>query len=209
MTIVLGETTYPVTIFYRERKRIILRFKDGQFIVSMPKRTSPTWLRSQLQLHGEKLIKKVSAIPAGFNEKGIYLYGEWVALNTLAGQFEMDPPIPFAYWEKRWQPLKDQFTKSLKHRVQFWQNRLNIFTHYQVRVRHMTTRLGSNSRKTKRLTFAYKLVHFAWPIIDAVIVHELIHDRHFDHSPKFYQALTAAYPTYHLEHGKILKGQYQ
>jgi predicted metal-dependent hydrolase len=73
----------------------------------------------------------------------------------------------------------------------------------------MSTRLGSNSRRTKRLTFALKLIHFSWPIIDAVIVHELIHDRHFDHSPRFHQALRVAYPRYDEEHAKILKGQHQ
>lgn len=209
MTIVLGEKTYPVTIFFRAKKRIILRFKDGQFIVSMPKRTSQTWLRAQLQQHGEKLIKKVTSIPTPFNESGMYFYGEWKTYTTLTKQLGLTSSLPFSYRETSWQTLKEHFKDRLIQRVQYWQKRLDILTSYQVRVRHMATRLGSNSRKTKRLTFAYKLVHFAWPIIDAVIVHELIHDRHFDHSPRFYQALTSAYPAYHLEHGKILKGQYQ
>lgn len=209
MTITLAGKVYPVHIVHRAKKRIILRFKDEQFFVSMPKRTSQAWLAKQLHDHGERLIQKIKAIPVPFNASGLYLYGEWVPYMHMHQHGLKRIDGPFSYQEKAWQPLKKSFQAALLNRVHHWQKKLAITTPYQIRVRHMQTRLGSNSRKTKRLTFAYKLIHFAWPIIDAVIVHELMHDRHFDHSPRFYQALYDAYPAYPREHGKILKGQYQ
>ncbi len=209
MTVVIQDVVYPVTIFYRSKKRMIIRFKDQSFHVSVPKKTGEDWIEKQVMLHGKKLLEKVKSIPQPFNNHGLYLYGEWhdyIDLLTLIKPKKMNSVEDvFPHYDS----LKSQFIQTLQLRVKHWQKQLHISTPYRIRVRLMHTRLGSNSRLTKTLTFAMKLIHFAWPIIDAVIVHELMHDLHFDHSKKFYQALYHAYPPYKQEHAKILKGQYK
>jgi predicted metal-dependent hydrolase len=208
MTIVINEKTYSVLISHRAQKRTILRFKNDVFFVSSPKKTPITWIEKQIQLHGEKLINRIQNIPASCNELGMYLLGEWVEKPKLVKTFHLHEPISMTALLKH-SMVKSWFLILVIERVKHWQKKLDIKTPYLVRVRTMSTRLGSNSRRTKRLTFALKLIHFSWPIIDAVIVHELIHDRHFDHSPRFHQALRVAYPRYDEEHAKILKGQHQ
>jgi len=208
MTVVIQEKKYPVSITHRAKKRTILRFKNDVFFVSSPKKTPISWIEKQILLHGEKLIARMQNIPVSWNEKGMYLLGSWVDKNKLYKTFSVEELISMADFMKH-RSLKEWFLTLLTKRVKDWQKMLNISTLYLVRVRTMSTRLGSNSRRTKRLTFALKLVHFSWSIIDAVIVHELIHDRHFDHSPRFHQALRDAYPRYDEEHAKILKGQHQ
>jgi predicted metal-dependent hydrolase len=208
MTIVINEKTYSVLISHRAQKRTILRFKNDVFFVSSPKKTPISWIEKQIQLHGEKLITRIKNIPASWNELGMYLLGEWVDKPKLIKTFHLHEPISMNALLKH-SMVKSWFLILLSKRVKDWQKKLDIQSPYLVRVRTMSTRLGSNSRRTKRLTFALKLIHFSWPIIDAVIVHELIHDRHFDHSPRFHQALRVAYPRYDEEHAKILKGQHQ
>ncbi len=208
MTVKIQEKTYPVYITHRAKKRTILRFKNDVFFVSSPKKTPLIWIEKQLQLHGEKLIKRIQSIPVSWTEQGMYLLGTWLDQPKVMKTFHFDESMAMAAFIKH-RSLKDWFLTLLTKRVSDWQKTLGIKTPYQVRVRIMSTRLGSNSRRTKRLTFALKLIHFSWPIIDAVIVHELIHDRHFDHSPRFHQALRDAYPRYDEEHAKILKGQHQ
>jgi predicted metal-dependent hydrolase len=208
MTVVIQEKKYPVSITHRAKKRIILRFKNDVFFVSSPKKTPISWIEKQILLHGEKLIARMQNIPVSWNEKGMYLLGSWVDKNKLYKTFSVEELISMADFMKH-RSLKEWFLTLLTKRVKDWQKTLNISTPYLVRLRNMSTRLGSNSLRTKRLTFALKLVHFSWSIIDAVIVHELIHDRHFDHSPRFHQALRDAYPRYDEEHAKILKGQHQ
>jgi predicted metal-dependent hydrolase len=208
MTVVIQEKKYLVFITHRAKKRTILRFKNDVFFVSSPKKTPTSWIEKQIYLHGEKLINRIQNIPVSWNEKGMYLLGSWVDKNELYKKFSTEESISMAGFIKH-RSLKEWFLTLLTKRVKDWQKTLNIPTPYLVRLRIMSTRLGSNSRRTKRLTFALKLVHFSWSIIDAVIVHELIHDRHFDHSPRFHQALRDAYPRYDEEHAKILKGQHQ
>jgi predicted metal-dependent hydrolase len=208
MTIVINEKTYPVLISYRAKKRTILRFKNDIFFVSSPKKTPESWIEKQIHLFGEKLIARIKNIPVSWTENGMFLLGVWVDKPKLLQTFRLSESMSMAGLLKH-RLVKSWFLALLIKRVNDWQKKLVIDTPYLVRVRIMLTRLGSNSRRTKRLTFALKLIHFSWPIIDAVIVHELIHDRHFDHSPRFHQALRVAYPRYDEEHAKILKGQHQ
>jgi predicted metal-dependent hydrolase len=208
MTVVINEKTYSVLLSHRAKKRTILRFKNDVFFVSSPKKTPISWIEKQIQLHGEKLMTRIQNIPASWNESGLYLLGEWADKPKLFKTFHLSEPMTMTALLKH-PTVQSWFLLLLSKRVKDWQKKLDIQTPYLVRVRIMSTRLGSNSRRTKRLTFALKLIHFSWPIIDAVIVHELIHDRHFDHSPRFHQALRVAYPRYDEEHAKILKGQHQ
>ena len=208
MTVVINEKTYSVLISHRAKKRTILRFKNDVFFVSSPKKTPISWIEKQIQLHGEKLMTRIQNIPVSWNESGMYLLGEWADKPKLFKTFHLSEPMTMTALLKH-PSVQSWFLLLLNKRVKDWQKKLDIQTPYLVRVRIMSTRLGSNSRRTKRLTFALKLIHFSWPIIDAVIVHELIHDRHFDHSPRFHQALRVAYPRYDEEHAKILKGQHQ
>ena len=208
MNVVINEKSYLVQISHRAKKRTILRFKNDVFFVSSPKKTPISWIEKQIQLYGEKLINRIQNIPISWNELGMYLLGEWVDKQKLIKMFHLHEPITMTALLKH-PSVQSWFIILLIQRVKDWQKTLSIHTPYLVRVRSMSTRLGSNSRRTKRLTFALKLIHFSWPIIDAVIVHELIHDRHFDHSPRFHQALRVAYPRYDEEHAKILKGQHQ
>jgi predicted metal-dependent hydrolase len=208
MTVFINEKNYPVLISHRAKKRTILRFKNDVFFVSSPKKTPISWIEKQIQLYGENLINRVKKIPASWSEKGMYLLGDWNDKPKLCQLFLLNESITMAgLLNHRF--VKSWFLALLIKRVKDWQKKLDIHTLYLVRVRMMSTRLGSNSRRTKRLTFALKLIHFSWSIIDAVIVHELIHDRYFDHSIRFHQALRVAYPRYDGEHAKILKGQHK
>jgi predicted metal-dependent hydrolase len=208
MTVVIQGKKYPVSITHRAKKRTILRFKNDVFFVSSPKKTPSSWIEKQIYLHGEKLIQRIQNIPVSWTDQGMYLLGTWIEQPRVLKTFRISESMSMVTLMKH-RFVKEWFLTLLTKRVKDWQKTLNIQTQYLVRVRIMSTRLGSNSRRTKRLTFALKLIHYAWPIIDAVIVHELIHDRHFDHSPRFYQALRDAYPRYDEEHAKILKGQHQ
>jgi predicted metal-dependent hydrolase len=208
MTVVIDQVTYPVVITLKKMRRIVLRFREGTFFISAPFHTSNAWIKKQLEAHGLPLIKKRNQVQPPVSQTGAFMLGKWYPLDAYRQLIKLTPP--FTPLSKEANPLAESwFLKQLIIRVDVWRQRLGIIRHYRVRIRKMITRLGSNSRKTLRLTFASKLMHVAWSMIDAVIVHELIHDIHFNHSPKFYQALHEAYPAYAKEHAKLLSGQYR
>ena len=66
-----------------------------------------------------------------------------------------------------------------------------------------STRWGS-ARADGSIRLNWRLVHFAVPVIDYVVVHELSHLRHMDHSPKFWDVVASVLPD-HAERRKALK----
>ncbi len=65
----------------------------------------------------------------------------------------------------------------------------------RVTIRNQTTRWGSCSAK-KNLNFNALLMLAPKEVIDSVIVHELSHIRHMDHSKAFYEEVMRVYPDY-------------
>lgn len=76
-------------------------------------------------------------------------------------------------------------------------------TYGTITLRQQKSRWGSCS-SLGNLNFNWKLVHFAPAIIDYVIVHELAHRTHMNHSRQFWQ-LVARYDPEHRKHRGFLK----
>ena len=68
-----------------------------------------------------------------------------------------------------------------------------IFNHYDenikspiLKIRNMKTRWGVYNRANHTITLNAKLIEFDYEKIDYVIIHELSHIKHFDHSKAFW-----------------------
>lgn len=72
-----------------------------------------------------------------------------------------------------------------------------------VRITAARTRFGSCSWKN-RLCFSLYLMQYPEEAIDYVVVHELAHIRHHDHSPAFYAEVAKVMPDYR-QRAKLLK----
>ena len=82
-------------------------------------------------------------------------------------------------------------------------------TYKRISIRDQKTRWGSCSSKGT-LSFNWRLMLAPPAILDYVVVHELCHLTHMNHSKAFWQAVEAAYPDYRnarkwlKEHGREL-----
>ena len=67
---------------------------------------------------------------------------------------------------------------------------------FTLRVRKMKTRWGVCNKSSMTVTLNTELITKDVNLIDYVIVHELCHFKHMDHSPKFWNEVAKYYPYY-------------
>ena len=95
-----------------------------------------------------------------------------------------------------------QAKEYLPARVAYWSAVMGL-TPTGIRITSARTRFGSCSGKNS-ICFSWRLMLYPPEAIDYVVVHELAHIRHHDHSPAFY-ALVERYMSDWRERMKLLK----
>ena len=203
----VNDIDYEVVVVHKRIKNIHYRFKDGKFFVSCNRFILKSQIISGLDKYGESLIKR-STKPKAIGEDYIFLFGEKVNIYDK-GQLSFKEYGEFAYKNKEdmLKKCKKVFQQILEERTKYYSKLMDCPT-YKVTVRNMKSRYGSNSRKTKRITYAFSLIHYSIEIIDSVIVHELAHCKVFNHSKSFYDVVYKYCPNYKIYRAKLNKGEF-
>lgn len=91
--------------------------------------------------------------------------------------------------------FKENTEVILQEKLPYWSKITNI-SYNSVKVRDAKTKYGSCIPKTKALHFSSRLVMLKEEAIDAIIVHELCHIIHPNHSKEFYNLVKKYIPNY-------------
>ena len=89
---------------------------------------------------------------------------------------------------------RNQAQEILPQKVAAWAQKMGV-EYNNIVIKDQKTLWGSCSQK-KNLNFSYRLIKMPLSIIDYLIVHELAHLVHFDHSPEFWACVAAYIPNY-------------
>lgn len=98
--------------------------------------------------------------------------------------------------------LTDEAAEVIPGKVAFFAERIGV-TYGRISIRHQKTRWGSCSAKGN-LNFNCLLMQAPGEILDYVIIHELCHRRHMDHSREFWEEVERVCPEY-KRHRKWLR----
>jgi predicted metal-dependent hydrolase len=115
---------------------------------------------------------------------------------------------------------QDAGEAQLRDLVQSWLKRqaLRVFDercrHYAAQLGVRITRLSLTAAQTRwgsasadgSVRLHWRLVHFALPVIDYVVVHELAHLREMNHSPAFWEVVRSVQPDFE-QHRRRLKDE--
>ena len=197
---------YTVNITYKRIRNIHYRFKDGAFFISCHRLTPMHLIKSGLDKYADKLIKRC-AKEQGEGEDYIYLLGQRVFLSFPGSVTFNDEVVTFDSREQLHKKLRKVFLKYLTERTNYYASMMTAPT-YQVKLREMRSRYGTNNRGKKTITYAMMLIYYSPSVIDSVVIHELTHCFVYDHSDNFYRLLYKYCPDYDILRKKLIKADF-
>ena len=165
-----GGTVVEVAVIRSDRKSLLLELRSGQFRVRAPKRMSDARIRAFLDAKKDWIGS---------------LYGKAETQRKQAGE-----PLTAAELEA----LKRRAREIIPLRVRYYAARLGV-SYGTVTIRCQSSRWGSCTSKGN-LNFNCLLLLAPMEVLDSVVIHELCHRKHMNHSAAFYQDVLAACPDY-------------
>lgn len=190
-------TNYKVIITYKRVRNINYRFdkEKGIFKISAPRFATQKRIFKYLEKFAPSLLKRSNDIKPGMNNEYIYIFGN--KYNLIMGEKNKLDETTLTYKNQKTlnKFLKKTLLNYIKNRITYYYEIMDI-NEYKISIKNMRTRLGSNSRETRRLAFTTTLVHYKQEVIDSVIVHELAHDKYYDHSIYFHKYVESIFPNY-------------
>lgn len=92
---------------------------------------------------------------------------------------------------------REKIIVIFKERLDYYYNIFNEDIPYpSLKIREMKTRWGVCNKKNNTVTLNLNLIKYDYDCLDYVIVHELSHFVHFNHSKEFWNTVGVYYPNY-------------
>ena len=161
-----------ITIIRSSRKTLSLQLKSGELIARAPLRMNDKEIYSFIESKKAWIEKHLSAIEEQ--------------------QKKAEEMTPFTKEEIN--ALLKKAKEILPERVQYYAPKIGV-TYNRITIRSQRTRWGSCSSKGN-LNFNCLLALFPTEIVDSIVVHELCHRKHMNHSPQFYSEIEKVFPEY-------------
>jgi predicted metal-dependent hydrolase len=159
-------------------------------------------LAMELSPEGDLILRAPRRMPLRLIEQFIASHEKWIAKHRekLRRRAEFDE----AHFsdEVQIQSLITRAQAILPEKTEYWAKIMGV-TPTGVRITRAKKRFGSCSPEN-RIAYSYRLMAYPEEAIDYVVVHELSHIRHKNHSPDFY-AFVARFLPDHKAREAILK----
>ncbi len=187
---------YEIVIVKKNIKNVYIRVKeDLKIYVSTNKYVSKKDITKLINDNYDNIVSMVEkAIRKNEKSKKTMILGKEVDVVVFSMQDK-----PELYNNKFYVKDKEKMDKYLKeYALSIFENRLDIIykkfkekiPYPKLKIRKMTSRWGVCNRKDKSITLNIELIRMDVKYIDYVIVHELCHFAHFDHSKDFWNLVS-------------------
>lgn len=144
----------------------------------------------QLDRDGRAVVRAPYGVKKEFIDRFVAEHEVWLA-RAREKQQNRRLAHPEPTDEER-KALLAQAREYLPMRVDYWSGIMGL-TPTGLKITSARTRFGSCSGKNS-LCFSWRLMQYPPEAIDYVVVHELAHIRHHDHSPAFYALIERYMP---------------
>ena len=192
---------YDVEITRKSNKNTYIRIKDGKIVVSTSYFVTNRQIEKMLDKNHvflEKSIKKSSEKKEKI-ENHIIL-GEKYDIIIMNNMEEIDYQNKKIYLDSisKYDSLMKKetrklFEERLKYNYDLFEEKIKFPS---LTIRKMSTRWGTCNRRNNKVTINSELFRYSIEEIDYVIIHELSHLVHFNHSKDFWNVVSKYCPNY-------------
>ena len=190
MKYVIDEIEYNVNIIKKNNKNTYIRIRNNEIYITTNYFVSKSYIK-QLLDNNYSIIKKMIEKENKKIEKNnnFYFLGKkYDVIYVNYNDIEISADKIFVKSEEylnKW--LKKQIEIIFKERLDYIYNLyVEKIPYPKLRIRKMKTRWGVCNRSNNTVTLNSELIKYGYEQIDYVIVHELSHFIHFDHSKNFW-----------------------
>lgn len=191
--------SYEVKIIKKHIKHLYLRFKDGIININMPVYMSNNKINQILDENTTTLRKMIKHYHKKQTNTFLGNDIDIIAISNLKYPEYENGKLYIKDKNKLDQALKYLSEPIFLKRLDYIYNLFEESIPYPtLKIRKMTSRWGVCNRKNITITLNSDLIKFDYRHIDYVIIHELSHFIHFNHSKSFWELVSKYCPEYKI-----------
>lgn len=192
---------YNVEMVIKNNKNTYIKVKEDLTIYVTTNMFTTKRMVKNLLDEQQDFLRKVISKMKNRNEKETefyYLGEKYDIIKVPFDKLEIDDNKIYVSDEKalqKWLKKKtlEVFEERLNYCYQLFEENIPF---PKLKIRKMKTRWGVCNRRDLSVTLNSKLIRYNTFIIDYVVIHELSHLVHFDHSKEFWQTVEKYMPNY-------------
>lgn len=198
---------YDVEIVRKNNKNTYIRIKEnGVIYVTTSYLSTKSYIEKLLLQNSEELEKMLEKQNKKQEKKEHFYYlGRYYDIIYMPTDLEIVENRIYVKDEKtlnKW--LKKEIVNIFQNRLEYWYNIFEENIPYpKLKIRTMKTRWGVCNKRDNSVTLNSELIKYEINELDYVIVHELSHFIHFNHSKNFWSLVSKYYPNYKQSRKKL------
>ena len=199
MLVEINNKEYEVEIIKKNNRNTYVRVKNGKIIVSTNYLTSKSSILKLINDNKDSIIKMIdNDNKKSDREEKFYYFGK--EYDVIYGFQEIDFSDDKIYASddiKLKKYIDKEIVRIYSERMEYYYNKFEERIPVpNLKIRKMTSRWGVCNIKNHNITLNYQLSRYDICCLDYVIVHELSHFIHPNHSRDFWNLVGKYYPDY-------------
>ena len=199
MLVEINNKEYEVEIIKKNNRNTYVRVKNGKIVVSTNYLTSKSSILKLINDNKDNIIKMIYNDSKKIDrEEKFYYFGKEYDVIYGFQEIEFSDDKIYASDENKLKKYIDkEIARIYSERMEYYYNKFEERIPVpNLKIRKMTSRWGVCNIKNHNITLNYQLSKYDICCLDYVIVHELSHFIHPNHSRDFWNLVGKYYPDY-------------